>query len=165
MTDFKFQWSRAFKLYYKVTFRFVIALCELSPLWPFWSREGSSHTLIAVFTHFVFGVASFRKFTILFDDLCGFQIPLSSANADLQDILERKKRLIVFNKMDLANPNMILVCPVEVTSIFKFIRLHYSLMSKPRDLGQLSMKAPDHTRVVPTLVTYMWVIAVNICRK
>ena len=124
-------------------------------MWPFWSRERFSHTLIAVFTHFVFGVASFRKFTILFDDLCGFQIPLSSANADLQDILERKKRLIVFNKMDLANPNMILVCPVEVTSIFKFIRLHYSLMSKPRDLGQLSMKAPDHTRVVPTLVTYM----------
>jgi len=36
------------------------------------------------------------------------RIPLSSANADLQDILERKKRLIVFNKMDLANPNMIL---------------------------------------------------------
>lgn len=37
------------------------------------------------------------------------QIPLSSANSELQDLLERKKRLIVFNKMDLANPNMILV--------------------------------------------------------
>lgn len=113
----------------------------------------------------MFGVPSFRKFTILFGDLCGFQIPLSSANADLQDILERKKRLIVFNKMDLANPNMILVCPVEVTSIYKFIRLHYSLMSKPRDLVQLSMKTPDHTRVVQTLVTYMRVIVVSICRK
>lgn len=93
----------------------MTALCELSPLWPFWSRERPIHTLTAVFMQFVFGVPSFRKFTILFGDLCGFQIPLSSANADLQDILERKKRLIVFNKMDLANPNMILVCPVEVT--------------------------------------------------
>lgn len=36
------------------------------------------------------------------------RIPLSSANSELQDLLERKKRLIVFNKMDLANPNMIL---------------------------------------------------------
>ena len=39
----------------------------------------------------------------------GIQIPLSSANSELQDLLERKKRLIVFNKMDLANPNMMLV--------------------------------------------------------
>lgn len=37
------------------------------------------------------------------------QIPISSANSELQDLLERKKRLIVFNKMDLANPNMMLV--------------------------------------------------------
>ncbi|KAG0586804.1 hypothetical protein KC19_2G118800 [Ceratodon purpureus] len=36
------------------------------------------------------------------------RIPLSSANSELQDLLERKKRLIVFNKMDLANPNMML---------------------------------------------------------
>jgi hypothetical protein len=34
---------------------------------------------------------------------------LSSANAELQDALEHKKRLIVLNKMDLANPNMMLV--------------------------------------------------------
>jgi ribosome biogenesis GTPase A len=36
------------------------------------------------------------------------RIPLSSANAELQDALEHKKRLIVLNKMDLANPNMML---------------------------------------------------------
>ncbi len=41
--------------------------------------------------------------------LVHFQIPLSSANAELQDALEHKKRLIVLNKMDLANPNMMLV--------------------------------------------------------
>jgi GTPase Era involved in 16S rRNA processing len=40
--------------------------------------------------------------------LVHFQIPLSSANAELQDALEHKKRLIVLNKMDLANPNMML---------------------------------------------------------
>jgi hypothetical protein len=37
------------------------------------------------------------------------RIPLSSANVELQDALEHKKRLIVLNKMDLANPNMMLV--------------------------------------------------------
>ncbi|KAH8959642.1 hypothetical protein BDL97_06G087300 [Sphagnum fallax] len=37
------------------------------------------------------------------------RIPLSSANAELQDALEHKKRLIVLNKMDLANPNMMLM--------------------------------------------------------
>lgn len=47
------------------------------------------------------------------------QIPLSSANSELQDLLERKKRLIVFNKMDLANPNMILVS-IRI-NIFLFI--------------------------------------------
>ncbi|KAH9559941.1 hypothetical protein CY35_06G081400 [Sphagnum magellanicum] len=36
------------------------------------------------------------------------RIPLSSANVELQDALEHKKRLIVLNKMDLANPNMML---------------------------------------------------------
>lgn len=36
------------------------------------------------------------------------RIPLSSANSEFQDLLERKKRLIVCNKMDLANPNMTL---------------------------------------------------------
>ncbi|XP_024399902.1 short integuments 2, mitochondrial isoform X2 [Physcomitrium patens] len=36
------------------------------------------------------------------------KIPLSSANSEFQDLLERKKRLIVCNKMDLANPNMTL---------------------------------------------------------
>lgn len=34
------------------------------------------------------------------------RIPLSSANQELQEMLARKKRLIVLNKMDLANPNM-----------------------------------------------------------
>ncbi|CAM6104759.1 unnamed protein product [Calypogeia fissa] len=36
------------------------------------------------------------------------RIPLSSANQELQEVLSRKKRLIVLNKMDLANPNMML---------------------------------------------------------
>ncbi|KAG6548230.1 hypothetical protein Mapa_010281 [Marchantia paleacea] len=36
------------------------------------------------------------------------RIPLSSANQELQEVLNMKKRLIVLNKMDLANPNMML---------------------------------------------------------
>ncbi|KAJ7520719.1 hypothetical protein O6H91_19G019400 [Diphasiastrum complanatum] len=34
------------------------------------------------------------------------RVPISSANIELQEILRRKKHLIVLNKMDLANPNM-----------------------------------------------------------
>ncbi|KAH9315928.1 hypothetical protein KI387_024555, partial [Taxus chinensis] len=34
-------------------------------------------------------------------------IPLSSANADLQNVLSQKKRIVVLNKRDLANSNMI----------------------------------------------------------
>lgn len=120
---------------------------------------------MAVFTQFVFGVRSFRKFTVLFGGLCEFQIPLSSANADLQDILERKRRLIVFNKMDLANPNMILVCPVEVTSIYKFIRLHYSLMSKRRPSAVIRECTRSHQNSPNTCYIYMRVIVVSICRK
>ncbi|KAJ7297321.1 hypothetical protein O6H91_17G062800 [Diphasiastrum complanatum] len=33
------------------------------------------------------------------------RVPISSANIELQEILRRKKHLIVLNKMDLANPN------------------------------------------------------------
>lgn len=36
------------------------------------------------------------------------RLPLSSANEDFQEILSRKRRLIIFNKADLANPNMVL---------------------------------------------------------
>lgn len=35
------------------------------------------------------------------------RIPLSSANGDFQDILSRKKRIIILNKRDLANSNII----------------------------------------------------------
>ncbi|OAE28681.1 hypothetical protein AXG93_312s1100 [Marchantia polymorpha subsp. ruderalis] len=42
------------------------------------------------------------------------RIPLSSANQELQEVLNMKKRLIVLNKMDLANPNMMLDVPCLV---------------------------------------------------
>lgn len=35
------------------------------------------------------------------------RIPLSSANGDFQDVLSCKKRIIILNKRDLANPNII----------------------------------------------------------
>lgn len=58
--------------------------------------------------HFVIGVPS--SFCILLTIEKCSQIPLSSANQELQEMLARKKRLIVLNKMDLANPNMMVVC-------------------------------------------------------
>lgn len=40
----------------------------------------------------------------------GMQIPLSSANQDLQPRLSTKRRVIALNKKDLANPNIMHVC-------------------------------------------------------
>ena len=34
------------------------------------------------------------------------QIPLSSANEDLQPVLAAKRRILALNKKDLANPNI-----------------------------------------------------------
>lgn len=39
-------------------------------------------------------------------DIRDARIPLSSANADLQDIISRKKRLVLLNKMDLADSSV-----------------------------------------------------------
>jgi len=38
------------------------------------------------------------------------QIPLSSANEDLQPVLAAKRRILALNKKDLANPNIMNVC-------------------------------------------------------
>ncbi|KAL2641897.1 hypothetical protein R1flu_009484 [Riccia fluitans] len=57
------------------------------------------------------------------------RIPLSSANQELQEILNRKKRLIVLNKMDLANPNMALKWKEYFESIGQnhiFVNAHHS---------------------------------------
>ncbi|KAJ0613011.1 hypothetical protein HanHA300_Chr01g0033591 [Helianthus annuus] len=52
------------------------------------------------------------RFTVLYFYLCSVivkfdkQIPLSSANQDLQPRLSTKRRVIALNKKDLANPNI-----------------------------------------------------------
>lgn len=46
------------------------------------------------------------------------QIPLSSANEDLQQVLSHKRRVIALNKKDLANPN---IMQVSFCHIFKMV--------------------------------------------
>lgn len=48
------------------------------------------------------------------------RIPLSSANQDLQDHLSSKRRLLVLNKKDLANPNI-----MQVIILFLFLFFHF----------------------------------------
>ena len=53
------------------------------------------------------------------------QIPLSSANGQLDEMIRHKRRLVVLNKSDLANTNMEQVCPsanVHISTIRDIIR-------------------------------------------
>lgn len=45
------------------------------------------------------------------------QIPLSSANEDLQPVLAAKRRILALNKKDLANPNIMNVSTSAVWSV------------------------------------------------
>ncbi|KAL3678093.1 hypothetical protein R1sor_021049 [Riccia sorocarpa] len=73
------------------------------------------------------------------------RIPLSSANQELQEILSRKKRLIVLNKMDLANPNMALKWKEYFESVGQnhiFVNAHHSkTVRKMLDMARTQLQS------------------------
>lgn len=56
------------------------------------------------------------------------QIPLSSANEDLQPVLAAKRRILALNKKDLANPNIMNVSTSAVWSASSGWK-HYLLLN------------------------------------
>ena len=70
------------------------------------------------------------------------QIPLSSANKDLQSVLSSKRRVIALNKKDLANPN--------IMHVSGFALIHYLVWAD----GMASFEVAIFTSVLMSLFPF-----------